>query len=140
VLALKRNAVRLDCHYDVWIKLGRHPTRLQPPLSRLALELAQRRTLPDVAPALAGSEWLFVGHRPGRPLSVHRMYVRLRALGLPVRAARSTTLLHLAARVPAPILADLLGLHPQTTNAWVEVAGGRWSSYAASEPLAGGTP
>jgi hypothetical protein len=140
VLALKRDAVRLDRDYDAWIKLGRHPTRLQPPLNRLALQLTERRTVPGVAPPLAGSEWLFVGHRPGRPFSVHRMYARLRALGLPVRAARSTTLLHLAARVPAPILADLLGLHPQTANAWVEVAGGRWSSYAASAPLARGTP
>jgi hypothetical protein len=137
VLVLKRDAVWLDRDDDVWIKLGRHATRLQPPLSQLVLELKDHRRIPGVARGLADSEWLFIGRRPGRPLSEARMSKRLRALGLPLRAARSTTLLHLAARVPAPILADLLGLHPHTASAWVEVAGGRWSGYAASGPPAG---
>jgi hypothetical protein len=130
VLALKRSAVKLDHDHGVWIKLGRHPTRLRPPLSKLLLELANRPTT-GVVSNDTDSDWLFVGQRPGRPLSEVRMSVRLRALGFPLRAARSTTLLHLAACIPAPILADLLGIHPNTANEWVSVAGGRWSSYAA---------
>ena len=38
---------------------------------------------------------------------------------------------HLAARLPAAFLADLLGLHHNTAVRWVRGAGADWSTYAA---------
>ena len=40
-------------------------------------------------------------------------------------------LLALAAAVPAPILAELLGYHDDTTNHWRRVAAGDWARYAS---------
>jgi hypothetical protein len=39
----------------------------------------------------------------------------------------------LAAELPVPVLADLLGLHVNTSVAWVRAARGDWSAYAASK-------
>ena len=38
---------------------------------------------------------------------------------------------HLAAQVPAAVLADTLNLAPTTAVKWVSDAGGDWSRYAA---------
>jgi hypothetical protein len=38
---------------------------------------------------------------------------------------------HLAARLPAAFLADLLGFHPNTAVRWVRGTGADWSTYAA---------
>jgi len=43
-----------------------------------------------------------------------RLADRLRAPGLPAKAGRRAALTDLAARLPAAVLADLLGLHPTT--------------------------
>ncbi|MHB1919471.1 MAG: hypothetical protein ACYCSX_12430, partial [Acidimicrobiales bacterium] len=40
-------------------------------------------------------------------------------------------LVHLAARMPAAVLAELINLHPTTAVHWVRAAGGDWSTYAA---------
>ena len=45
--------------------------------------------------------------------------------------SRRAALTHLAARLPAAVLADLLGIHPNTAVRWVRAAGGDWTSYAA---------
>jgi len=44
---------------------------------------------------------------------------------------RRSALTHLASRLPAAVLADLLGVHPTTAVGWVRTAGGDWTSYAA---------
>jgi hypothetical protein len=39
--------------------------------------------------------------------------------------------LDLATEVPPVVLADLLGMYPNTAVRWVQAAGGEWASYAA---------
>ena len=39
--------------------------------------------------------------------------------------------MHLAATLPAAVLAEALNLTPGTAVDWVRAAGGDWSSYAA---------
>jgi hypothetical protein len=82
--------------------------------------------------APAASRWLFPGHLPGRPLTPAHLGVRLRRLGIPAMAGRRAALLHLAAQLPAAVLADLLHLSPGTAVGWVNNAGGDWSRYAAA--------
>jgi hypothetical protein len=79
----------------------------------------------------AGSKWLFPGLLPGRPITPARLADRLRALGIPARAGRRAALIDLAARLPAAVLADLLGLHPTTAVSWMHQAGADWNRYAA---------
>jgi hypothetical protein len=40
-------------------------------------------------------------------------------------------MVHLAARIPAAVVADLLNLHSTTAVRWTRAAGGDWSTYAA---------
>lgn len=78
------------------------------------------------------SPWLFPGHLPGRPLTAAHLSSRLRTLGIDARAARRAALIHLAAELPAAVLADLLHLSPGAAVRWVNTAGGDWSRYAAA--------
>ncbi|MCA1702148.1 MAG: hypothetical protein LC808_02305 [Actinobacteria bacterium] len=65
------------------------------------------------------------------PLSAARLGERLRRLGIPTMAGRRAALMHLGARLPAAVLADLLGVAPTTAVRWVRTAGGDWTTYAA---------
>ena len=47
------------------------------------------------------------------------------------RADIGRALMHLAARLPAAVLAEVLNLTPGTAVDWVRATGGDWSSYAA---------
>lgn len=78
------------------------------------------------------SRWLFPGQHAARPLTPARLGARLNRLGIDARAGRRATMLHLAAELPAAVLADLLHLTPATAVGWVNNAGGDWSRYAAA--------
>ncbi|MGH8932724.1 MAG: hypothetical protein ACRDZO_19400 [Egibacteraceae bacterium] len=73
------------------------------------------------------SRWLFPGHLPGRPLTPARLGARLGKLGIDARAGRHAALIHLAAQLPATVLAKLLHISPPTAVRWVNNAGGDWS-------------
>ena len=75
--------------------------------------------------------WLFPGAKPGTHLGPERFRRRLRELGIYPETARPGALLALAASVPAPILAELLGFHDDTANRWSRSAGGDWARYAS---------
>jgi hypothetical protein len=58
--------------------------------------------------------WLFAGQKQGQPMHPTHLARRLRQLGVPVARARPSALAALAHRIPAPVLADLLGFGAQT--------------------------
>jgi hypothetical protein len=64
--------------------------------------------------AASNNPWLFPGQKAGQPANPIHLARRLRKLGVPVVAARASALAALAHRIPAPVLADLLGLGAQT--------------------------
>lgn len=68
---------------------------------------------------------------PGMPLTPARLGERLRKLGIAAQTGRRAILTHLAAQLPAAVLADLLNLAPTTAVHWVRDAGGDWNRYAA---------
>jgi hypothetical protein len=78
------------------------------------------------------SPWLFPGRQPDRPLHPISLRHRLAALGIDPRADRNTALLRLAAELPRPVIADLLGLHVTTAAKWAEQANAAHASYAAT--------
>lgn len=77
------------------------------------------------------SPWLFPGRQPGRPMHPSSLNRRLTALGIDPRADRNTALLQLAAELPVPVLADLLGTHIVTADRWAQAASSGWTTYAA---------
>lgn len=116
----------------VTVRFGRDPVAVPEPLADLVLSLiADRTRRGGIGAPTTPTRWLFPGHLPGRPLSSNWLGQRLNRLGVNTRASRRAALLQLAAEVPAPVLADLLGIAPGTAVSWVAAAGGNWARYAA---------
>jgi hypothetical protein len=113
----------------VALRLGDTAFELPEPLAGHVRELvSMRRSL--VAAALPDRErWLFPGASPGRPIGELALGRRLRRLGIDCAANRRTALLDLSGHVPAPVLADLLGVHINTATRWAELAGRHQASY-----------
>jgi hypothetical protein len=106
---------------QVRLRLGAEPIQVTGPLT----ELLRRQRARTPGP------WLFPGAKPGTHLGPERIRRRLRDLGIHPETARPGALLALAASVPAPILAELLGFHDDTANRWRRSAGGDWARYAS---------
>jgi hypothetical protein len=90
------------------IRFGRDPVPLPAvltPAIKIILERARQ------AP---GPGWLFPGLKAGQPTHPSHLANRLRALGVPVAAARASAIQALAFRIPAPVLAEVLGLSAST--------------------------
>ena len=128
VVRLRWSQVVIDS--GVSIRLGSDDIRLPPRLDEL---LAGLRANTGHA-AVSHGDWLFPGGTPGRPLTVEQLRKRLAGLGIVLRPTRQAALLQLASELPAPVLADLLGLHPNTAVEWVRTARGDWAAYAATGP------
>ena len=115
---------------NVYLALGscaiRLPSELAPLTDRLA---ARARAGPMGA---ASRQWLFPGLRPGEHLRPAALGARLRRLGPGHRTARNGALIALAAELPAPVLASLLGLHRNTAIRWTQYAEADWAAYLAA--------
>jgi hypothetical protein len=110
--------------------LGATYIEVPEPLGAMLVELAISRPPKNSVLDLPATTWLFPGLDPGRALSASYLGGRLRLLGVPTMPTRKSALIHLAAQLPAAVLADLLGISPGTAVRWVAVAGGDWSTYA----------
>ena len=130
IVAMTTNDV---VHRDgrVTVRFGAHGIDVPQPLAGLITALAEQGHRSGIG-APVTSNWLFPGHQPGRPLHPSHLGRRLRAIGVPTMTGRRAALLDLAAKLPAAVLAELLGLHPTTAVNWVNNAAGDWNTYAAS--------
>ena len=126
---------RADIQHEegqVLLRLGADAVRLPPPLDELAQQLPEQVPAGMAGRLADADQWLFPGRRPGHPMDATGLAKRLRDLGIPLRAARNTALLQLGAELPSIVLADLLGIHISTAEAWSAAAGARWTTYAGS--------
>ncbi|MFZ1996632.1 MAG: hypothetical protein WAU75_21140 [Solirubrobacteraceae bacterium] len=126
VVRLRTTDIQIDQHENVHLWLGEDPIAVPESLATLLRHQREQTNGP----------WLFPGAKPGMHIGSERVRRRLRQLGINPRTARPGALLALAISVPAPILAELLGYHNDTTNHWRREAAGDWARYAhhASTP------
>ena len=76
--------------------------------------------------------WLLPGAKAGTHISADTLRGRLKRYGIgPSRAGRHAALLALAARLPAPILAERIGIHQARAAQWVRLAGSTYVDYVA---------
>jgi len=115
---------------DVYMTIGEHRALVPPALAELVLQLR------DAAPPASilrshgdKADWLFHGLVPGQHLADNYLVKLLNGTGIRTRTARNSALISLAADLPAPILADLLGLHINTAVRWVRRSKRDWASY-----------
>jgi ribosomal protein L40E len=116
-----------------YLTVDQHPVLLPPSLAALLRMAAQAQSQSALGRSQPRVQWLFPGSRsPGRHVASGTLGRRLRQHGIEARSTRNTALLALAADLPAPVLADLLGLHVATASRWVVYAKRDWSTYLAA--------
>ena len=116
------------------------PVLLPPRLAGLLTTLARTASAgrrPLIERLDQDHRYLFPGARPGLAISRDRLSELLNPqLGLRVRPARNAALCALAADLPAPVLADLLGLHITTAVRWARLVRRDWTDYLAARKTA----
>lgn len=132
--------VDLDVSADrVIVCLGTATIELPEPLAGHARQLIdERQPHPRKARLPVDAGWLFPG-APGRPINPDSLSDRLARLGIRAAQNRLAALLQLAADIPAPLLADLLGIHPNTAQVWSRLANRGWGDYQAMRTKADAT-
>ena len=80
----------------------------------------------------AHARWPFPGYNPGRARTPTALAKKLRQHGIRVSDRRPAALAHLAATMPAVVVADLLGISIHTATRWAELTGRTWSDYIAN--------
>jgi len=117
------------------VRIGRHPLAVPGTLGHLVDELAARGSEPRHSIIVTRSDpnpWLFPGASPAGHASSGRLAVQLNnRLGLRVRDARNSALTTLALDMPAPVLADLLGISIGTAIRWSRLVNRDWTDYLA---------
>lgn len=124
--ALKTTDVTITTGGGVAITLARGAVTLPDPLGAVTLALRDERVA-----AIDGDGWLFAGRQAGTHLSAERLRVRLKRYDIVSRPGRHAALLALGARLPAPILAERLGIHQSRAAQWVRAAGSTYADYVA---------
>lgn len=116
--------------HNVQVRFGEDPVTLPDPVDQLVRELLPRRGHSSHNPT--ERDWLFPGGSPGRPLNPTTLSARLRSIGISsIRTARNAVLLQLAAEVPTPVLADLLGISATRAARWAALSKQDWTTYTA---------
>lgn len=132
IAAMTTDQINLHDNDTVSVRFAAHDVDIPEPLAQLIKALASGDHRGHVGiGATATTPWLFPGQHPGRPITPSRLGDRLSPLGIDARAGRRAALLQLAAQLPAPVLADSLGITATTATDWVKAAGGDWANYAA---------
>lgn len=130
----------------VYLAVGQHRALLPPALGTLMIQLRDSAPPASIFGATAATaDWLFPGLVPGQHMADNYLVKLLNRVGIRTRTARNSALISLAADLPAPVLADLLGLHINTAVRWVRRSKRDWAAYIEARAEAGqmaatGTP
>ena len=75
--------------------------------------------------------WLFPGGNPDRHLATENIRSQLVAIGIKPYENRKATLFQLAGEIPAPVLAELIGITNNNAADWARLAARDWTDYIA---------
>lgn len=75
--------------------------------------------------------WLFPGGNPGQHLTTENIRGQLVAIGTKPYEGRKAALFQLAAEIPAPVLAELIGTTDVNAANWARLAARDWTGYIA---------
>jgi hypothetical protein len=126
------------------LKLGADWPNVPEPVATLLRHHLRNRSNMTTA-ANPPSPWLFPGQLAGEHRSYRRLIVILSRLGIPARASRLAAWHQLVRQAPPAVLADALGVSPDTATRHALLAGADWAAYASrrsslAAPEYGGLP
>ncbi|MBA4864020.1 hypothetical protein H1V43_22205 [Streptomyces sp. PSKA54] len=117
---------------DTYLRMRSSTLFIPPRLADLLVELAATtRDEPLLPPSEPSRQWLFPGNIPGQPMSTPGFSLLMRRHGFHVQPARIAALVALAEKLPAPVLAQLLGISIDTAHKWAAYTQPNWSAYLA---------
>jgi hypothetical protein len=111
----------------VIVTFDTEPIQLPPGVAELVIDQTHGHGCASYR--VGDTRWLFPGRLPGRPLVTESVRSELVSRGIKPRASRSAALFSLASQIPAPVLADLIGIARNTATRWAALAAQDWSSY-----------
>lgn len=121
VVSAERVVVRVD---------GGPTIEFPEPLAGHARALIEgRRPAPTKANLPSDPGWLFPGKVPGRPITTQGLSHQFARHGVRAEHHRLSALYQFAAEMPAPLLADILGVNPRTAEVWSRLASRTWADY-----------
>jgi len=112
------------------LKLGADWLDVPEPVATLLRHYLRNRGNMTTA-ANPASPWLFPGQLAGEHRSCRRLIVILNQLGVPARASRLAAWHQLVRQAPPALLADALGVSPDTATRHALFAGADWATYAS---------
>jgi hypothetical protein len=132
IAQLRTSDITMTDRGEIAVTFARGANVLPDPLASIALALRYQRVA-------AGEEdgWLLPGRKPGTHITAEHLRKRLAAHGITSRPGRHGALLALAGRLPAPILAERLGIHQARAAQWARAAGATYAPYVQLRPERG---
>ena len=114
------------------LRLGEPPSPVPAPFADLLLEWIDKRDNMNTA-TNPNSRWLFPGRRAGQPMNSDWLAALVNDLGIPTTTVRTSAIRQHVLDMPAPVVADALGYHQNTTTRIAAEAGASWSRYAPGD-------
>jgi hypothetical protein len=114
----------------VFVTFDRTPVEMPEPLGRLIQEHMARRG--QASYASWNSQWLLPGGIPGNHLGTENIRKELVARGIKPQASKHAALFQLAAELPHPILADVLGISSTSAARWSALSSRTWGQYTGA--------
>jgi hypothetical protein len=128
IAAMKTSAIGRDANGRTTLRLGRGEIPLPEPLGAIAVALHEQRVN-----QFGGEGWLLRGRYAGTHITADTLQSRLKRYGTDRTVeGRHAALLALAARLPAPILAERIGIYQARAAQWARLAGATYADYVAT--------
>ncbi|MGQ9406483.1 hypothetical protein [Mycolicibacterium gilvum] len=126
---MRTSQVAITDDRAVHVTFSKIPVQMPPLLDDLIREHLEHRG--KSLYASRGTGWLFRGGNPAAHLATENIRSQLVAIGIKPYENRKATLFHLSGDMPAPVLAELLGLTDKNAADWARLAARDWTAYIA---------
>lgn len=133
IVAMRADQITLTEDDRVLVRFDAVPVEMPPGLDDLIRRHLTHPSTPSIVSTNHG--WLFPGRHPGRHMVRENFRAKLVACGIRPGHSRHAATFALAGNIPAPVLADLVGIADTTAVKWATLAARDWSGYIAQRQL-----
>ena len=129
IVSMRSSQVTIGTRGRIDVIFNSAPIQMPAVVDELIRQHLQRRGQSLYASRDTG--WLFPGGRPGRHLQTENIRRDLVEIGIKPYESRKAALFQLAGEMPAPILAELIGITDNNAADWARLAARDWTGYIA---------